>query len=56
MGAATYRGQTDGNYFISITPMAASVPGKVGLFKVNNSPVSVSGDYIVAHIDWHVSS
>ena len=55
MGSATYRGQTQGDYFISITPKGASTPGKVGLFRGNNDAVSVSGKYIVAHIDWYVS-
>ena len=55
MGSAAYRGQTQGDYFISITPRTASVPGKVGLFRGNNAAISVDGPYIVAHIDWYVS-
>lgn len=55
MGAATYRGQTDGDYFLSITPKTGSPAGKVGLFRGNNMAQSVSGPYIVAHIDWYVS-
>lgn len=55
MGSATYRGQTQGDYFISITPKGTSTPGKVGLFRGNNDAVSASGKYIVAHIDWYVS-
>ena len=55
MGSAAYRGQTQGDYFISITPKSASAPGKVGLFRGNNTATSVDGPYIVAHIDWYVS-
>ena len=55
MGSATYRGQTQGDYFISITPKGASTPGKVGLFRGNNAAQTVSGPYIVAHIDWYVN-
>ena len=55
MGSATYRGQTQGDYFISITPKGASTPGKVGLFRGNNAEQTVSGPYIVAHIDWYVN-
>ena len=54
MGSATYRGQDQGDYFISITPKGSDVPGKVGLFRGDNAAVSVSGPYIVAHIDWYV--
>lgn len=55
MGSAAYRGQAQGDYFISITPKSSGTPGKVGLFRGNNDAVSVSGKYIVAHIDWYVS-
>ena len=55
MGSAAYRGQTQGDYFISITPRTALEPGKVGLFRGNNAAISVDGPYIVAHIDWYVS-
>lgn len=54
MGSATYRGQTEGDYFLSITPKTGSPAGKVGLFRGNNTAVSVNGNYIVAHIDWYV--
>lgn len=54
MGSATYRGQNQGDYFISITPKGSDAPGKVGLFRGDNDAVSVSGKYIVAHIDWYV--
>ena len=56
MGSATYRGQTQGDYFISITSKSSPTPGKVGLFRGNNAATSVDGPYIVAHIDWYVSS
>ena len=55
MGSASYRGQTQGDYFISITPKSSPTPGKVGLFRGNNAATSVDGPYIVAHIDWYVS-
>lgn len=55
MGSATYRGQNEGDYFISITPKSSSTPGKIGLFRGNNAAQSVNGPYIVAHIDWYVS-
>ena len=55
MGSASYRGQTQGDYFISITPKSSPTPGKVGLFRGNNAATSVGGPYIVAHIDWYVS-
>lgn len=54
MGSASYRGQTQGDYFISITPKSSPAPGKVGLFRGNNAATSVDGPYIVAHIDWYV--
>ena len=54
MGSASYRGQTQGDYFISITPKSSPTPGKVGLFRGNNAATSVDGPYIVAHIDWYV--
>lgn len=55
MGSATYRGQTEGDYFLSITPKTSPQPGKVGLFRGNNAEQTVSGPYIVAHIDWYVN-
>ena len=55
MGSASYRGQTQGDYFISITSKSSPTPGKVGLFRGNNAATSVDGPYIVAHIDWYVS-
>ena len=54
MGSASYRGQTQGDYFISITPKSSPMPGKVGLFRGNNAATAVDGPYIVAHIDWYV--
>lgn len=54
MGSASYRGQTQGDYFISITSKSSPAPGKVGLFRGNNVATSVDGPYIVAHIDWYV--
>ena len=55
MGSASYRGQTQGDYFISIASKSSPTPGKVGLFRGNNAAISVDGPYIVAHIDWYVS-
>ena len=52
MSAASLRGQTRGDFFISITPNNAGTPGKVGLFFGNNTAQSVSGDYIVACVTW----
>ena len=54
MGSASFLGQTQGDYFISIAPKSSPTPGKVGLFRGNNAATSVDGPYIVAHIDWYV--
>lgn len=55
MCSATYKGQTRGDYFISITPAShPSEAGKVGLFYGGNHAETVNGPYIVACIDWYV--
>ena len=54
MSAASLRGQTRGDFFISITPNNAVPPGKVGLFFGNNTAQSASGGYIVACVTWCV--
>lgn len=54
MSAASLRGQTRGDFFISITPNNAVPPGKVGLFFGNNTAQSTSGGYIVACVTWCV--
>ena len=54
MSAASLRGQTRGDFFISITPADANPPGKVGIFTGNNEAQVVSGGYIVACVTWCV--
>ena len=54
MSAASLRGQTRGDYFVSITPANANPPGKVGIFIGNNEAQVVSGGYIVACVTWCV--
>ena len=54
MSAASLRGQTRGDFFISITPADANPPGKVGIFIGNNEAQVVSGGYIVACVTWCV--
>ena len=54
MSSALVRGQTRGDYFVSITPTDANPPGKVGIFIGNNEAQVVSGGYIVACVTWCV--
>ena len=54
MSSASVRGQTRGDYFVSITPAGANPPGRVGLFTGNNEAQVVSGGYIVACVTWCV--
>lgn len=54
MSSALVRGQTRGDYFVSITPAGANSPGKVGIFIGNNEAQVVSGGYIVACVTWCV--
>ena len=54
MSSALVRGQTRGDYFVSITPADADPPGKVGIFIGNNEAQVVSGGYIVACVTWCV--
>ena len=55
MCSATYKGQTRGDYFVSVTPATgATVAGKVGMFYGGNHQQQVTGPYIVACLDWYV--
>ena len=55
MCSASYKGQTRGDYFVSITPTSHStLAGKVGMFYGGDHPQQVTGPYIVACLDWYV--
>lgn len=51
--SAFVRGQTRGDYFISVTPTSSGT-GKVGLFYGANVATSITGSYIGGNVVWIV--